>query len=806
MFESEIEGLDSHEAKVKCRPDQEGYLTCRKIIQFWSQAIEPCARKDLNKEDYDMFKRMVLSSQQLDKEIVSLIERDPKYFHMGLMPSVAGEDCDDMDLTTGRVTAAQGKAEVALFEVFEAELQEDWKLVSLAAVGQSALKELLAWLENRHRRAQSKLGVELVSSYCKTFFPLCEMPSWDKVSGQISLLCQTWAGTGTMRAILVMDFNVPGSRDALKMQGMCASAASIAQNLGPSNIVIMAWMPSCSKDHGTTSAFDDETTIQIALHKAGFKRQERIAMMLDMPASQHSMVHTMDWFMTGRLCYFEAPGFKSESNFFMINSELARTNTVRQVGMMPEPGELLDAACLEAGDDLNRQQRHAETSEKCAQRGVDVCMVQLKALLSKTARQQSSSTWTQREDKTIVIDFHLHVGDRAMVSYELIKESGGSLGELHHIILSVGKGRVVQHACYAAERVACHAAGEWMSEALTLSGVDGHPVRPVRDAGKPTVDELKLYPGSAEALAGVYRLPLQACTMVGNKIKIRPDKLAPFAHVHPELASKIDFSCKVHAEQFESAFSGLAVDKDLEPLPVLQDLRAQAADAEPIADTEELVTFESVAALKSKAKIETECKSFAKGCQMFRDDKNIVYLMALKDDIVIKAGEMLGGVGGGNIADRDHEQVKAVPWSFGKGDKTWTQLTKDKENPDNDDGDKSKFMSGTLYSILRELESKATRPIKVTSFGEVVPGSAAGQQQYTFKCPESAENHRCMDYVLSASKAGTKITSLIFVRSVGDPRCRHGCRRLEDDVASAVRLGRPHAQANQGPRDLIGKD
>ena len=70
------------------------------------EPIEPCARKDLSKEDYDTFKRMVLKSQQLDKEIVSLIERVPKYFDMGLMPSVAGEDCDDVDLTTGRVTAA----------------------------------------------------------------------------------------------------------------------------------------------------------------------------------------------------------------------------------------------------------------------------------------------------------------------------------------------------------------------------------------------------------------------------------------------------------------------------------------------------------------------------------------------------------------------------------------------------------------------------------------------------------------------------------------------------------------------------
>jgi hypothetical protein len=763
VYESDIEGLDSHEAKIKCRPDQEGFLMCRKIIQFWSQAIEPCARKDLSKEDYELFKKMVLTTQGLDKEIAAVIDRVPKFFHMGLMPSVAGEDAEELVMTGGRVTAAQGKAEVALFEVFEAELQEDWKLVSLAALGQSALKELLAWLENRHRRAQSNLGCQLVSAYCKNFFPLCDMPSWEKVSGQISLLCQTWAaGTGIMRAIVVMDFNVPGSRDSLKMQGMCASAASIAQNIGPSNTVILAWMPSCSKDGGTTSAFDDESTIQVALSKAGFKRQERIMMMLDMPASQHAMVHAMDWFMTGRMCYFEAPGHASKDNFFMINSELARTNTVRQVGMMPEPGELLDAANLEADEDLNHQHRSAEAAEKCAQRGVDVCMVQMKALLSKTLRQQASSSWIQREDKTIVIDFHPHVGDRALVSYELIKESGGSLGELHHIIVAVGKGRAFKHASYAAERVACHAAGQWIGESLTLSGADGHPVRPVRDAGKPTVDELKLYPGSAEALAGVNRLPLQACCMVGNKIKIRPDKLAPLAHVCPELVRKIESLSKMHSEQYESAFSGLVEDKNQEQHPILDDHRAPTLDEEVPPELEELMTFESLAALKSKAKIETECKSFAKGCTMFMDDKNMVYLMAVKDDIIIKAGEMLGGIGGGHIVDRDVELVKAVPWSFSKGDKTWVQMAKDKDNPDNDDGDKSKFTSGTLYSVLRELESKATKPIKLTSFGEVLPTTAGGQQQYNFKCPESAENHRCMDYILTAGKAGAKITNQNF--------------------------------------------
>jgi hypothetical protein len=57
-------------------------------------------------------------------------------------------------------------------------------------------------------------------------------------------------------------------------------------------------------------------------------------------------------------------------------------------------------------------------------------------------------------DKTIVVDFHPHVGDRALATYEMIKEAGGAFGELHHIIVSLGSGLQRRHASYAAERVA----------------------------------------------------------------------------------------------------------------------------------------------------------------------------------------------------------------------------------------------------------------------------------------------------------------------------------------------------------------
>jgi hypothetical protein len=435
---------------------------------------------------------------------------------------------------------------------------------------------------------------------------------------------------------------------------------------------------------------------------------------------------------------------------------------VRQIATLPEPSALVDATSLEADEDLNTASRYLEVSEKCAQRGVEVSLVQMRALFEKTMRVQASMKWLERADKTIIVDFHPHVGDRALATYEMVRESGGAFGELHHIIVSLGKGLQSKHAAYAAERVACHAAGEWLSESLILSGPDGQIVRPVRDAPAPTADELKLYPGSAEAIQGVHKLPFRTCCLVGSKIKIRPDKLATLAILGPEGISKVAELRKKHDEMYESALSGMgatASENPEEPEKTLADNRPADSLPEPVSPNETLVTFESIGALKANSKIGVECKSAAKGVVMYRDDdKKTVFLMALKEDIVLKAGEMIGGIGGGHITDRDPDLLRAVPWSLPLGDKTWVQLSRDKDTGD-EDGGKSKYWSGNLYSCLRDVESKCTKPIKLTSFGEVSAVSEGGQQKYTFKCPESAENHRSMDYVLTASKAGSKVSA-----------------------------------------------
>jgi hypothetical protein len=84
--------------------------------------------------------------------------------------------------------------------------------------------------------------------------------------------------------------------------------------------------------------------------------------------------------------------------------------------------------------------RYLDVPEKCAQRGVKVSGAQLKAMLTKS-RRQNTKKWLGSDDVLLVLDFHPHVGDRAMASYELLKNLDGTLGNVHHIMVGVGSGQ-----------------------------------------------------------------------------------------------------------------------------------------------------------------------------------------------------------------------------------------------------------------------------------------------------------------------------------------------------------------------------
>ena len=72
------------------------------------------------------------------------------------------------------------------------------------------------------------------------------------------------------RVFVFIDFNVPNSRDALKLPQIAQAVATIFQNVGPEYCALLAHMPAFAKEDSATDPLDDEVTIKQVFYKAGF--------------------------------------------------------------------------------------------------------------------------------------------------------------------------------------------------------------------------------------------------------------------------------------------------------------------------------------------------------------------------------------------------------------------------------------------------------------------------------------------------------------------------------------------------------
>ena len=355
-YEAAIEGVESDESKRKHRPSEEDWLRARIVVQMWDTTICEVGKKDLSHDDFEVFQKLVLESNQLDKELCNIRSRWGKWFHMGLLPQLVSDCAPSVDASIQSISAVQQEAEASLMKVFGMQLECDWQLVDKVVMGMDVLRELQAWRGNEHRRQQAKIGESLVSAFCAKQFPACEVASWERVPPQVSLISRALpAAIGVTRAVIILDFNCPGARDTLRMASMIQAAASCCKILGPNDSIVLAWMPNCSKEGSDATAFDDEVSIVTHLTQAGFKHQERIRMLLDMPPSLASKVSSIDWFVDGRLCCLAS----ESENFWISCSELARTRTVRDIPTLPEPADLLEVSTLDANDDLNTGPKRA---------------------------------------------------------------------------------------------------------------------------------------------------------------------------------------------------------------------------------------------------------------------------------------------------------------------------------------------------------------------------------------------------------------------------------------------------------------
>ena len=371
-YESAISGMESAESKVKCKPSVADAITARRVVQFCDDGIAPVAKADMSTDDFAELGRIILQTTQLDAELVSLLDRMPKYFNLNMIPSIAQDDQPTVDVKAKKLVAAIENREQAVLDVFLQELASDWESITRMRKGSDALAEMLVWMAGVHRRRQAQLGTHLVELYCKEYFPTVVAASWDKLPSAVAVHTSALpAVEGSVKSMVIVDFNVPGARDALKLNGIVAAAAEICKIQGSHTSILVAFMPSMPKEGSTTSPDDDEVQIRKVMQQHGFKTDMRVRSIIDMPASICNKVHAMEWFVDGRLC---CQG-DANDNVWLLNSEVARTRIIRDVAVLPDPDALVDLTSLDPDEDLNTGVRYPTVAMKCAQRGVDVAAV-----------------------------------------------------------------------------------------------------------------------------------------------------------------------------------------------------------------------------------------------------------------------------------------------------------------------------------------------------------------------------------------------------------------------------------------------
>ncbi len=817
VFEDDTAHLEREDSRLRFRPSVDQWVSTRRVIQRWTESIRECAKADLSEGDFTLLQATILDGDALDATVLSLLNRYPKTFHIGLLPEIEADYKPSFDESAMALRTKQTKAWSAKCDVFIAELAMDWELLQNTHRGCHSLCEILRWTELDHKRQQATVGKELVEQRMKKCFPMLRLNAWDLLAANMSVLIQEFERErgvlqGTRRCVALLDFNAPGSRDALKLPQMLNSLATLMTVLGQDNCVLYAWMANHPKEDSDVPVDEDEQICANLMRRAGFSEQVRIRMSFDMPESVAKKLSNQDWWGDARLAFIPGP----KANFWQLRSELTRKRRVDAIPSLPLPKDFVEVSTMNADEDINSGERRHDAAERHAQRGPNVAESQLAAILTKSAFNDGVlSEWLEPKDELIVLDLTPHVGDRALGTLKFTKTSASeALGLIRHVIVSVGaRGHGPKAAAFTEARVQHKIAREWMDRTLVLHEtrfsangfVTEHPVHPNDSVPPPSEEVLQSIPGVLAAWRGLSKLEFKVCEVQASKVVIQPQRLSEFQGAPVPVSEEIERCRAHHVDQFQDLLSHMATSVDLQGKPkgeqeaTLQDGRTLPAILD-VANA--LSEFDSEEKLKSIAKITCEVKALGdKGLMVLFDEAaSTVYFLAQAADMVLTEGFLVGGFGGGHVLPRTTDHPKAVPWSLPSGDKTWVQLARVGDNAEGGGEQQAKFTSGTLYSVVRELEARFPgRLIKLTSFGELRPTGTAGRHSYTLEFPEDSPQHQARDFVPSSHHkegrhtiAANAFTPLAHPKGIGEGILKVAWRLTFDPVGAVLKCHKPH--------------
>jgi hypothetical protein len=433
----------------------------RLVVQKWDETIGVVAKKDLDSEQYNELEEVVLRSNALDQEILSMLQRWPPVFHLGMLPSCS---CSTLRVDDHAKLVVQAHKEAAdgQLKVFQAEMEHDWAQISSIRLGSVQLQDLLAWLALEHRRKQAELGEALVQRRMSMHHAVAEISAWSQLPGQVSLVLKGFPDVvGTRRMVMVLDFNTPHSRNKMHLQHMIPALANLAKVVGGERCVLMTISPNCPKEDSQSTPDQDEQDIAAAFSKAGFSKQLRWRQVVTLHPSVANKTSELDWFIDGRLLSL----VDIADNAILQNSELAKRRRVMGEVQLPLTKDLVSITSLNQDEDINVLALQPDVPFKCAQRGPAVFTEQLLSLLTKVPLGE--------RDETVLLDVLPYVGDRQLGLHAFMQSKhADNQGIFRGIIVKfVSKGSETAHskgADFTLRRLTNKLTKEWLDRTLVL--------------------------------------------------------------------------------------------------------------------------------------------------------------------------------------------------------------------------------------------------------------------------------------------------------------------------------------------------
>eukprot|EP00974_Lingulodinium_polyedra_P037405 3587673-Lingulodinium_polyedra.AAC.1 len=67
-------------------PSVEQWRAYRVVIQIWDQTVRACCATDLPATEFAELEQVILFAYAVDSQIMTVIKRFPKFFHIGIIP------------------------------------------------------------------------------------------------------------------------------------------------------------------------------------------------------------------------------------------------------------------------------------------------------------------------------------------------------------------------------------------------------------------------------------------------------------------------------------------------------------------------------------------------------------------------------------------------------------------------------------------------------------------------------------------------------------------------------------------------